>query len=362
MFGKIRKIIDRYTKYSTGQVQERYIKKSLNALKEKKTLTKDQKREIQEYYKGLIGKKISLTCHQYFYSRSGVYSKEYVPTYLYHTDIIGKANMMPYRDALADKNMCDIILPNVKHPKTILKNMNGYYYMDGEPVTKEEAVRRCWNIHNMLIKPSLEKHGHGVKSLEVTDGVTNHDGVTIDQVFDKYKKNFQIQERLKQHERMSALNPTSVNTIRILSYRSDMEVLIVYAVVRIGRKGQVIDNQSAGGMSANISKDGKLGKYAYGGSAEDNITQTDSGVTLEGYEIPSYEKVLETVKRLHFQMPFFNLVGWDMAVDEEGDPVILEWNANTGLSQSAFGPGLGDYTERIIKELWPRPNNFNKNW
>ena len=208
MFGIIRKIVDRYNKYQVGQVQERYIKKSLNALKEKKTLTKEQKHEIQEYYRGLIGKKISLTCHQYFYSRSGIYSKEYVPTYLYHTDIIGKANMMPYRDALADKNMCDIILPNVKHPKTILKNRNGYYYMNGEPVTMEEAVSRCQNIHNMLIKPSLDKHGNGVKSLEVTDGITNHDGATIEQVFKKYKKNFQIQERLKQHERMSALNPS----------------------------------------------------------------------------------------------------------------------------------------------------------
>lgn len=362
MFGKIKKLFDLYKKYKTGQVQERYIKKSLKGLKDKKTLTKAQKREIQDYYQKLIGKKILLTCHEYFYSRSGVYSKEYVPTYLYHTDIIGKANMMPYRDALADKNMCDLLFPDVKHPKTLLKNMNGYYYFEGEPVTKEEAIHRCQNLHYMLIKPTLDKHGNGVKSLEVTNGVTNHDGATIAEVFDHYQKNFQIQERLKQHERMSALNPTSVNTIRILTYRSGMEILVIYAVVRIGRKGQVIDNQSAGGMSANIGKDGKMEKYAYGGSVEDHIQQTDSGVVLEGYEIPSYEKVMETVKRLHFHLPFFDIVGWDMAVDEEGDPVILEWNANTGLSQSAFGPGLGEYTERIIKELWPRQNNYNKNW
>ena len=362
MLGNLRKLIDLYDKYRSGQVQERYIKKAFKSLNEKKVLTHEQKREIQEYYRGLIGKRISLTCHQYFYSRSGVYSKEYIPTYLYHTDIIGKANMMPYRDALADKNMCDIIFPNVKHPKTILKNMNGYYYMDGEPISREEAILRCQNIHNMLIKPSLDKHGNGVKSLEVTDGITNHGRATIEQVFDNYKKNFQIQERVKQHKRMSALNPTSVNTIRVLSYRSGMEVLIVYAVVRIGRKGQVIDNQSAGGMSANIGKDGRLGKYAYGGSNEDNIIKTDSGVLIEGYEIPFYDKVMDTVKSLHFQLPFFDLVGWDMAVDEHGDPIILEWNANTGLSQSAFGPGLGEYTERIINELWPRQNNFNKNW
>lgn len=65
-------------------------------------------------------------------------------------------------------------------------------------------------------------------------------------------------------------------------------------------------------------------------------------------------------KEIIWSIPLFYRVGWGMAVDEVGDPVILEWNANTGLSQSAFGPGLGEYTERIIKELWPRPNNFNK--
>ena len=83
---------------------------------------------------------------------------------------------------------------------------------------------------------------------------------------------------------------------------------------------------------------------------------------LEGYQLPSYDKAVAKVKELHYSLPLFDLVGWDMAVDEVGDPVILEWNANTGLSQSAFGPGLGDYTERIIKELWPRQNHINENW
>jgi D-alanine-D-alanine ligase-like ATP-grasp enzyme len=48
----------------------------------------------------------------------------------------------------------------------------------------------------------------------------------------------------------------------------------------------------------------------------------------------------------------------DIAIDEEGDPVIIEWNANPGLSQSAYGPGFGKYTERILRELWPRKNTW----
>jgi D-alanine-D-alanine ligase-like ATP-grasp enzyme len=79
---------------------------------------------------------------------------------------------------------------------------------------------------------------------------------------------------------------------------------------------------------------------------------------LEGYQLPSYDKAIEMVKRLHLKLPFFNLVGWDVAIQENGEPVLIEFNTNPGLSQSAFKSGMGEYTERIIRELWPRPNTW----
>ena len=155
---------------------------------------------------------------------------------------------------------------------------------------------------------------------------------------------------------MAALNPSSVNTMRILSYRSGMEVLIIYSVIRIGRGGSVVDNQCAGGISTTISNEGKLGKTAFGGFSTDNITKTDTGIVLDGYQLPSYGKAIEMVKRLHLKLPFFNIVGWDVAIQEDGEPVLIEFNTNPGLSQSAFKSGMGEYTERIIRELWQRPN------
>lgn len=333
-----------------------FIKNQYKKLSNKKKLTKAQKDEIQGFYKNIIGKKITLYSHEYFYSRTGFYSKEYVPKSLHEVEMIPKANMMPYRDAYADKNMVDVLLPNVKHPHTILKRINGYFYFENKPVSKQEAVRLCQNTNFAIIKPVLEHSGVGVRGLEVKDGITNIDGMSIEQLFDNYGNNFQIQERLKQHEKMSLLNETSVNTLRILTYRSDMEILVIYSVVRIGRKGQVIDNQSAGGISAVIDEDGKLGNTAFGGFTDEGVAKTDSGVVLDGFEIPSYHEAIETVKRLHYQLPYFNFVGWDVAIDEVGDPVIIEWNACPGLSQSAFGPGYGKYTERILRELWPKKN------
>lgn len=348
----INKIKMRHAYIQTDKIQ----RNSLKQLTNRKYLTKNQKKEIQDFYKGLIGKKIPLYSHEYFYSRTGVYSKEYIPRSLYYVEIEPKACMVPYRDAYANKNMAEILLPNVKHAHTILKRMNGYFYFENKPVTKKEAMELCSNLKNAIIKPVLESSGKGVRGLEVTDGMTSVDGLSIEQLFDKYGDNFQIQEKLKQHEKMNQLNATSVNTLRILTFRSEMEILVIYSVVRIGRQGQVIDNQNAGGMSTIIGEDGKLGKYAFSGFTGERVEKTDSGTVLEGFEIPSYAKAIETVKQLHFQLPYFNLIGWDIAIDELGDPVLIEWNANPGLSQSAFGPGFGKYTERIIRELWPRKN------
>ena len=266
---------------------DHFIKSNYRKLSEKKKLTKSQKKEIQSFYKSIIGKKIPLSSHEYFYSRTGVYSKEYIPKSLYHAELMPKANMVPYRDAYADKNMVDILLPDVKHPHTILKRMNGYFYYEGKPVSKQEAISLCQNITYAIVKPVLNHSGKGVRGLEVKEGITNIDGWTIEQLFEKYGNNFQIQKRLRQHERMNLLNDTSVNTIRILTYRSDMEILVIYSVVRIGRKGQVIDNQSAGGISVVIGEDGKLGNTAFGGFTEDGVGKTDSGTILNGFEIPS---------------------------------------------------------------------------
>ena len=335
---------------------EHKITKNFKDLKVRRKLTKAQKKEILDFYKGLTGEKVPLYSHEYFYSRTGIYSKEYVPTNWYACELLSKANDRRLIRAYRDKNIFDFLFYDEKRPHSILKNMNGYYYYEGKPVSKEDAVKLCQNLDNVIIKPTMSTQGKGVQRIVVKDGIVEGKGKTVEQLFKEYKSNFIIQACIKQHEKISALNPTSVNTLRILSYRSGMEVLIIYSVIRIGRQGQVIDNQCAGGISTVIGEDGKLGKFAFGGYSEDNVLKTDSGIVLDGYQLPSYDKAIEMVKRMHMRLPYFHLIGWDIAIDESGDPVLIEYNTKPGLSQSAFGPGFGKYTERIIKEMWPRPS------
>ncbi|MBQ7280374.1 MAG: hypothetical protein IJR13_06625 [Bacteroidales bacterium] len=360
MMQTIKKIVKNSLTIYRMKKRENEFKKEIEAsykkLEQHRSLTKEQEKEVQDFYKSLIGKKVPLIWHKYFYSRTGHFTKEYVPIGIHHCEIIPRANDWRFLYAYNDKNITDLLFPGENVARSILKKMNDYYYFEGKPVSEKEAIELCANLKDVIIKPSRETQGRGVQLFSATDGVTDINGMTIAKLFEEYQHNFMIQRRVHQHKDLAALNPTSVNTLRVVSFRSGMEVLIVYSVIRIGRKGQVIDNQCAGGISTMVGPDGRLSKNAFGGYTTDNVPKTDTGIVLEGYQYPSYDKAIAFVKRLHMQLPFFNMIGWDVAIEENGDPILIEFNNNPQLSQSAFGSGYGKYTERIIRETWAEPH------
>lgn len=355
LFMKIRK-----RNYERGYLND--IRGKIAALSNPQELSKEQEKEISNYYTGLIGKDVPHEWHRYFFARTGSFAKEYIPTGFYRTELFGKINNDPFRAAYGDKNLAEVLFPNAPHPKTFLRNINGYYYFDGLPISKQEAIERCKNVGDAIIKPSLECRGKGVRRVLLSDGKVDGSSQTIRELFDSYSRDFLLQELIQQHGKMAALNPSSINTIRVVTYRSEMDILVLYSVIRIGRLGAVIDNECAGGISTSIDENGRLGRYAYGAPGEDRIEKSDTGVLLSGYEIPSYKRVLQLVKELHYSLPFFNIVGWDIAIGVNGDPILVEWNTCPDFSQSAFGPAFGKYTEKIIKDNYHKTNTLNVNW
>ena len=117
------------TQYAYNQFVRFFYLRTANSfkkVKERRTLTKQQQQEVLNYYRKLTGKTVPLIDHEYFYSRTGQYSKEYMPIGLYEADIIGKANRLDCYNSYSDKNLDEVLLPNVRHPHSILKNVNGY--------------------------------------------------------------------------------------------------------------------------------------------------------------------------------------------------------------------------------------------
>lgn len=346
---QLRKIRYRFKISRVEKSWEKEIKKSMQ-LCPMKPLSKGQGADIKAYFKKHFGREIPTYWHQYLYSRNGVYSEKYIPASIYFSELIYRLNNNAFGAPYADKGFYDTLFPDVNRPQTIIKNMNGCYFDRSRPISENEAVELCTNLDHAVIKPTLDGHwGIGVELFHTENGFVPELNKPLIDLFRQYKKNFIIQEKFEQHPEMAKLNPTSVNTIRVMSYRSNGEIKILYAVVRIGRKGKVVDNETAGGIKADINlQTGCIKGVAFGNPKEKTMPKTDSGVVLDNYSIPSFAAILEFVKSLHERLPYFNLIGWDISVDKNGNPVMIEWNRAAELSQVAHGPAFGEYTEEIL--------------
>lgn len=366
MSSAIQKIYQTSQKNLTIRYLERFfekkIKKSMQ-LCPMKPLTKGQEADIKAYFKKHFNREVPTYWHQYFYSRNGLYSVKYIPASIYSSSIIYNLNNYQFSLAYVDKGFYDTLFPDVNRPQTFVKNVNGLYYDDKNAISREEAVERCSSLKAAIIKPTvLGTWGKGVKLFHTENGFIPELNMSVSDLFSNYKNSFIIQNKLEQHPDLARLNPTSVNTIRVMTYRRDNEVIVLYAVIRIGRLGKVIDNETAGGIKADIDlQTGRIKGPAFGSPTEPNMPQTDSGVTLDNYQIPSFPQILDFVKNLHYRLPYFRLIGWDISVDADGNPVMIEWNRSAELSQVAHGPAFGDYTEEILyKALHEKNTRFNQ--
>ena len=127
---------------------------------------------------------------------------------------------------------------------------------------------------------------------------------------------------------MSSLHPSSVNTVRLITFATGATVQLFAAAMRIGTHGKSVDNWAAGGVIVGVDAErGELRaegfhKPGYGGRVQ---RHPDSGIAFQGFKIPYFSAALELVARLHGYLPDIHSIGWDVAITPAG-PTIIEGN------------------------------------
>ena len=122
--------------------------------------------------------------------------------------------------------------------------------------------------------------------------------------------------------------------------------------MRIGGADARVDNVSAGGSACAVKPDGWL--YEKSVTRKSTWTdETNNGIKLKDIRVPNYEGIKETIKRLHCLLPYFNIIGWDFAVGEDGIPVFIEFNTKPGQNQiGGREPTFGDLTDEVLDEVF----------
>jgi hypothetical protein len=136
-----------------------------------------------------------------------------------------------------------------------------------------------------------------------------------------------LEEYLPQHEAISALNPDSLNTIRMLTIQRGDAFLVRGAFLRVGRAGSQVDNTSQGGLACPI--DVATGRIVSALDLtlhrNDYQTHPDTGTALVGLVIPHWPECLRLAATALSAFPHMSFAGLDVAIGRDG-PYVIELN------------------------------------
>jgi len=260
-------------------------------------------------------------------------------------------------DAYADKNTYDIIFNNFRQAKTVLKRVRSHYIKDiNELINREEASNTILTDNSeYIIKPSDTNNGIGINKLRIEKNsmMLGNNKVILEDLENKYGHNFLIQEVIKQHSVMSKPHPSSVNTLRMVTLRWEQEIINIYTFARFGVNNDVKDNAGSGGLSVGVQKSGKFMDYGI----QDNqkvLTHPTTNMKISDFGmIPNYDTFLTFAKDLHKEIIHHDYISWDIAVGEDGQPILVEANffGSCFLNQIALAsPTFHDLTTEILQD------------
>lgn len=315
-------------------------------------LTKEQKKQIKKYWTRFT-KDFDIGFHKYYINRTGNFDVRFIPDDLFAGYIDRYLNNREIECGIADKNYFDMYLKGFKLPRTYVHYINGQFLDDNyNLINIQDAINILMKYNSFIVKPSMTSYGG--KNVEFFENY-NYDQIK------EYLENLSInnlifQEPIEQNECMSILHPNSVNTIRIMTLIINGKVQTLSSSLRLGVGSSKVDNASAGGIYCGIKEDGTLTDFAYNSMGEKYKSHPDGG-EFNKCKIPYMDKVKETVKQAAQRFPHFRLIGWDIAIDKKGEPIIIEANltmSSLDVVQTVGGPLFGEYTEQILEEVFDK--------
>lgn len=211
---------------------------------------------------------------------------------------------------------------------------------NGEKTSLSTVIKQEGNI---VCKPMAGGRGQGIYLIREKNNSYQLNGkpvveADIDEI-GRDLDSYLVVEEVKQHDYSSRIFSNSLNTMRIVTMvnPSTGKPFIGIAVHRFGTSGSApADNWSAGGLAAQIDTNtGKLGEVALVDGGSEVIWREQhpmTGEEIQGKIIPHWDAVKEFVLRVASEHShLWDYVGWDIALREDGTPVIIEGNRATDV-------------------------------
>lgn len=233
-----------------------------------------------------------------------------------NNQIIAKYNKKEYRDEFSNK-----LEFNKRFKKYIKRD-----YIDLTTASLDDFKKFVSNKDKIIAKVIDSSGGEGIEIYKVNKDIKSLYNNIIN------KKQYLVEEVIKQHKKMSELYDKSVNTLRIITFiTDDGNVKVLNKILKIGN-GENLDNGCLGGMYTFLDDKGKVIVPAIDNKGNTFEVHPISNTKIVGFQIPNFDKVIKLVKDLALIEKNIRYVGWDIAITQN-DVDVVEGNEYSGLFQ-----------------------------
>ena len=248
-----------------------------------------------------------------FIHRTAKNRATYITTF-YNFKLYDKINNRQYRDDFHNKiRFLNKFSSIIKRDWLDLKN------------SSDEQISSFLDKHKKVVFKS--SYGDSGKEVKIISFDENADVEEFKRI--ALENNFDMAEQcLQNHERLAFFNGTSLNTIRIVTVRTQKNADVLFAGLRIGAKGALLDNISQGGAVARINLDtGKINSGFY--TKRSSKPTDDIADNAIGYQLPYWQEVKDLALKASGIIPQMGIVAWDICITPNG-PEIIEGNESFG--------------------------------
>ncbi len=317
-------------------------------------LTPQERYEIRSRWDA-VKSRYSLNSYKVFKDLCG-FNPNFIANELFYPLFSSTLNPYPYRFCFSNKGYYHFLMPGIRQPDFLMRRANGVYYGKNGIINDNDAKELYLKLGTVFVKPTSNScQGNGCQLI---------DTYTLDwsDFLKSCPRNFLIQRPITQSSYTALLNRDSLNCFRVTTLYINGKATAPTVCLKFGTKGRIVDNVGTGGYIVGVNPDGRLAEKAYAAdlSSIDNI----DGIRLSDIIIPNIQDVIDFAITNHtIYFPDVGLVGWDIALDSDNLPVMIEANigdqvnyVGVHLEQIASAtPIFGDRTQEVIDYILTHP-------
>jgi len=226
------------------------------------------------------------------------------------------------------------LLRSASMPDLLHRVSGAWRDLTGEPVARERVAALLFaDQESVFVKLEETFKGRGVTRVRRAD-------FDIDAI--EAMGNLVIQRPVRQSRFFDAIYDGATATIRVNTGKLQGEApWSLGSILRIAGGGEDACNER--GLWMPVSDEGVIGRCAWDYRWRRHERHPSSGFRFEGARVPDLRKAVAHCLEMHERLAQFGLIGWDVAIDEDGSVQIMEFNTgHPGIMfiELVFGPTL----------------------